>query len=215
MEFNCPFSKRKSKGRKVSDKLEMKPISCDFAILCVDGFGGIGANGDLLTHNSVDMNFFKNKTQNSILVMGSNTFNSLPNPSGMMRAGNRIGIVLTREKDMSLPFEFISMTEEEFRCPKTFIQKLDSRFGNGEAILRYEADNIVLIGGAYYYNRLEELDINKVYMTTLLGEEFNTAPSKADTFVNLTQKIFLEGERKILHFTKDLVIEEYRQSPVN
>lgn len=212
MEFNCPFSKR---GMKRGIYPKMKPISCDYAIMCIDGFGGIGLDGKLLTNNKTDMDFFKSKTQNSILVMGSKTFESLPNPSKMMRDGNRIGVVLTRNKNMELPFEFIAMTEEEFRCPKTFIEKLDLRFGNGEAIFRYHANNIVLIGGAYYYNRLKELGINKAYVTTLLEERFNTFPSVADTFVDMNQEIFVAGDSKTLHLTKEVLIEEYRQSPVN
>ena len=201
---------RNKEHKKTTQSKELQSISCDFAIACVDGFGGIGRNGKLLTHNRDDMRFFREKTENSILVMGSKTYESLPNASDMMRKGNRIGIILTREKDMALPFEFIAMTKEEFRCPETFIQKLDSRFGNGKAILKYSTENIVLIGGAYYYNQLEELGIRKVYLTRLLGKEFNTYPSKADTFVDLGQQIFQEVPRTIFK-NSEIKIEEYIQ----
>lgn len=204
-----PFGRNKE-YKKTAQNKGLQPISCDFAIVCVDGFGGIGLDGELLTHNRDDMRFFREKTESSILVMGSKTYNSLPNASEMMRRGNRIGIVLTREKDMVLPFEFIAMTKEEFRCPETFIQKLDSRFGDGKAILKYSTENIVLIGGAYYYNQLEELGIRKVYLTRLLGKEFNTYPSKADTFVDLNQQIFQEAPRTVFK-NSEIKIEEYIQ----
>ena len=40
----------------------------------------IGKNGDLVWHIKEDMKFFKNTTINHIVVMGFNTYKSLPGP---------------------------------------------------------------------------------------------------------------------------------------
>jgi dihydrofolate reductase len=52
----------------------------------------IGKNNDLLYHLKEDMNYFRELTNGNIIVMGKNTYNSLPNGP----LSNRIHIVLTR-----------------------------------------------------------------------------------------------------------------------
>ena len=61
------------------------------AIVCVDEKWAIGKNNDLLFHLKKDMQFFKEKTEYSIIVMGENTLLSLPNSKPLK---NRINIVL-------------------------------------------------------------------------------------------------------------------------
>ena len=61
------------------------------AIVAVDNFWGIGKNNDLLFHIPSDMEFFKKKTLNKIIVMGSNTLLSFPNSKPLK---NRTNIVL-------------------------------------------------------------------------------------------------------------------------
>ena len=49
------------------------------AILACDEAWGIGKNGDLpWPHNPADLKWFKEKTLNSTIIMGRNTWNSLP-----------------------------------------------------------------------------------------------------------------------------------------
>jgi dihydrofolate reductase len=64
------------------------------AIVCVDENWAIGKNNDLLFHLKKDMQFFKEKTTLSIVVMGENTLLSLP---GGKPLKNRINIVLCPE----------------------------------------------------------------------------------------------------------------------
>lgn len=64
------------------------------AIVCVDENWAIGKNNDLLFHLKKDMQFFKEKTTMSIVVMGENTLLSLP---GSKPLKNRINIVLCPE----------------------------------------------------------------------------------------------------------------------
>lgn len=64
------------------------------AIVCIDEKWAIGKNNDLLFHLKKDMQFFKEKTAWSIVVMGENTLLSLP---GGKPLKDRINIVLCPE----------------------------------------------------------------------------------------------------------------------
>ena len=44
------------------------------AIVCADNNWGIGRNNELLVRIPEDMNFFKEKTTNSVVVMGRKTW---------------------------------------------------------------------------------------------------------------------------------------------
>ena len=48
------------------------------AIAAVDNNWGIGYKGDLLENIPEDKKFFKEKTKNSIVIMGRKTWDSLP-----------------------------------------------------------------------------------------------------------------------------------------
>jgi dihydrofolate reductase len=64
------------------------------AIVCVDENWAIGKDNDLLFHLKKDMQFFKEKTLYSTVVMGENTLLSLP---GSKPLKDRVNIVLCPE----------------------------------------------------------------------------------------------------------------------
>jgi len=66
------------------------------AILATDINFGIAKNGNIPWKNSIDMNFFKMKTINNIVIMGSNTLLSLPLSKPLK---NRYNIVLTNNNE--------------------------------------------------------------------------------------------------------------------
>lgn len=61
-------------------------------IACIDKDNGIGKNGDLLVHLHADMEHFKELTSGNVVVMGKNTYLSLPRRP----LKNRINIVLSK-----------------------------------------------------------------------------------------------------------------------
>jgi dihydrofolate reductase len=63
------------------------------AIVAIDEEYGIGKKGGLLLHNKEDMKFFKETTMGNIVIMGMNTFKSLPAP-----LKGRKNVVITRHK---------------------------------------------------------------------------------------------------------------------
>lgn len=62
------------------------------AILAVDENFGLAKHNKIPWKNSKDMMFFRNKTINNVVIMGSTTFLSLPNSQPLK---NRINIVIT------------------------------------------------------------------------------------------------------------------------
>ena len=64
-------------------------------IACVDTALGIGNDNKLLYNIPEDMDFFKRMTNGKIVVMGSNTLESLPDGKPLP---DRMNIVLTRDK---------------------------------------------------------------------------------------------------------------------
>lgn len=66
------------------------------AILAVDYVNGLSKNGQIPWQSKCDMMFFKNKTINNIVIMGSKTLMSLPRSLPLK---NRTNIVITNEKE--------------------------------------------------------------------------------------------------------------------
>jgi dihydrofolate reductase len=66
------------------------------AILAVDSQFGLAKNGHIPWKNKTDLQFFKNKTINNIVVMGSKTLMSLPNSNPLP---NRFNIVITNNSE--------------------------------------------------------------------------------------------------------------------
>ena len=74
------------------------------AIVCMDNFGGIGKNGDLLYKIPDDLKRFKEITSGNTIIMGRKTFESLP---GVLP--NRKHVILTRDKNFSVDNENVEV----------------------------------------------------------------------------------------------------------
>ena len=74
------------------------------AILATDISGGISREGKIPWKSKKDMAFFLQKTKNNVVIMGKNTFLSLPENSKPLK--NRLNIVLTRD-----PYYYINNPE--------------------------------------------------------------------------------------------------------
>ncbi|MBO5955612.1 MAG: dihydrofolate reductase [Clostridia bacterium] len=95
---------------------------------------GIGKNGDLLDNIPEDMKFFREKTSGSAVIMGKNTFLSLPSQKPLPK---RLNIVLTTDETFAPEGvtvcrsfeEAIKKAKEEYSDEKIF-------FIGGEAVYR-------------------------------------------------------------------------------
>ena len=63
------------------------------AIYAIDSNNGLAKNGIIPWISKKDMLFFQNKTKNNVVIMGKNTYFSIPNENRPLK--NRLNIVLT------------------------------------------------------------------------------------------------------------------------
>ena len=123
------------------------------AIVAVDNNYGIAKNGQIPWKNKTDMLFFKQKTINNIVIMGSKTLLSLPKSLPLK---NRTNIVITNEKekysnlykDYNNYLIFLSLEET--------IQYIQSNNNN----------KIFIIGGNQIYNLLLPY-CSKIWLTKM------------------------------------------------
>ncbi len=117
-------------------------------IVNVDINFGIGKNNQLLIHIPDDLKYFKKQTLNKVVVMGKNTFLSLPNQQPLK---DRVNIILTSQKDFLVTGAIV-------------VHNLEQLF----TILKdYDNDDIYVIGGASIYEQLlpfcDQILITKTY----------------------------------------------------
>lgn len=120
------------------------------AIVAVNKLNGIGYKGKLLHYIKEDMKRFKSLTEGGTVIMGRNTFESLPNKKPLP---NRNNIVLTHS--------------HMFHCPGVTVCHSVSHLFQ---ILKEIEGDVWVIGGEKIY----ELLINycdEVYMTLIYSKE--------------------------------------------
>lgn len=128
-------------------------------IVAADRNWGIGYKGNLLTHIKEDMRFFKEKTINKAVIMGRETFLSLP---GQKALSDRENFVLTTNKDFKAEGATVCSSIEEA------ISKAREKFND---------EDIFFIGGERVYKESEKF-CDTAYITKI-DEEF-----EADRFLN-------------------------------
>ena len=104
------------------------------AIVAVDKKWGIGKKNGLLFSLPEDMKYFKEKTLNKVVVMGSNTLKSFP---GGRPLKDRVNIVL--------------FPGGEKRDDCTVVGSLDELI---EVLKKYDTDDVFIIGGAMFYKTM-------------------------------------------------------------
>ncbi|MCL2638464.1 MAG: dihydrofolate reductase [Oscillospiraceae bacterium] len=100
-------------------------------IVAVDNNWGIGCKNDLLYSIPEDMQFFKDKTNGKVVIMGLNTLMSLP---GSKPLKNRINIILSHE-DTKAENAVVCRTVEEVLTEAK----------------KYNPEDVFIIGGQMIY----------------------------------------------------------------
>ena len=117
-------------------------------IVAVDQNYGLAKNGQIPWKSKTDMSFFKQKTINNVVVMGSKTLLSLPKGSPLK---DRLNIVLTNkclnvnENDNLLYFNELELTAF-LQKPKKYIQEDKYKYLNKDY-------TIFIIGGKQVYDK--------------------------------------------------------------
>ena len=132
------------------------------AIVAVDNSWGIGFNGDLLEHIPEDLKYFKQLTENNIVIMGRKTWDSLPKKP----LPNRLNFVITSQIQNSgcdlINGEWILISMENM------IFQLENN--------NHDYDNYFIIGGGQIYEKLLPL-CDRVYVTKI-----NKSHENVDTY---------------------------------
>ena len=123
------------------------------AIVAVDKNWGIGYKGNLLFRIKEDMKFFKEMTTGKVVIMGKNTFESLPNP-----LKDRLNLVI---------------------IPDDYEKNDNLIFGSMEEIMeeakKHDTNDVFVIGGGSIYEQLIPY-CDTIYVTRI------DASKEADTF---------------------------------
>lgn len=136
------------------------------AIVVVDLNWGIGCNGNLLQLIPEDMKFFKQMTLGKVVIMGRETFESLP---GKTPLKDRINIVLSKN--------------EFFNDDRIIIYRsLDELF---HEIEKYNTDDVFVIGGESIYTQFlpycTEAYVTKI-QNTYVADKYFTNIDKEKTW---------------------------------
>jgi thymidylate synthase len=179
-------------------------------IACTDSNLVIGKNGNLLYKISDDLKYFKNMTLNNIVIMGYNTFNSLPTP--VKPLPQRLNLVLSN--DNSKYCNHIDSNNNgyiinSFKYIIEYLLSIQNVNNNNRKIF--------IIGGGKIYSDFmnylsQDYYIDKIYLTHILSKsksstkELNDVNNKfvyfpkiyADTFT-LTDNsdIFYDNTEKV------------------
>ena len=125
------------------------------AIVAVDNDWGIGFNGALLEHIPADLKYFKQLTSGHTVVMGTNTWNSLPKKP----LANRSNII-------------ISSAQRVIMCQNTLRLHMEDII----EYFKYTKDEVFIIGGGSIYKHLLPY-CEKVYVTKI-----NKSHDNIDTY---------------------------------
>jgi len=119
-------------------------------IVAMDLYDGIGKDNQLPWHIKQDLQYFKNKTLNKTIIMGSNTYFSLPNRPLKYRKN----IVLTTDKDKK------DIIEKDGAIVYDNINDIINDFKN---------EDCFIIGGASIYKQFIDY-CDTLYITKVAGQ---------------------------------------------
>ena len=129
-------------------------------IVAKDQNNGIGRKNGLLVSLKKDIQYFKEKTMGKVVVMGMNTYNSLP--PKFRPLPNRINIVISRNRGVDEDGVIVAMSVDEL------FKVLEER--------HIDESDVFCIGGASIYKLLLPY-CNRLYITNI-SKKFDDA----DTF---------------------------------
>ena len=162
-------------------------------IVAIDANRGIGKNNDLMWHLPNDMKFFKETTQNQIVVMGRKNYDSIP--ERFRPLPNRLNVVLTRNLSFNAPGckVFTSLTD----CLEFFKDEKEK--------------TVFIIGGGEIYkmaldsDRIDEMYItyiDKSYGADTFFPNFDKSKWKENSVFNQVIDHSHEASFQVIHYLR-------------
>ena len=162
-------------------------------IVAIDANRGIGKDNDLMWHLPNDMKFFKETTQNQIVVMGRKNYDSIP--ERFRPLPNRLNVVLTRNPGFHAPGckVFTSLTD----CLEFFKEENDR--------------TVFIIGGGEIYKMaldsglIDEMFItyiDKSYGADTFVPEFDTTQWQQNSVTKQDKDDAHDASYQIMHYTR-------------
>ena len=147
-------------------------------ILAVGINGELGADNKLLWNLPKDLQIFKEKTEGGIVIMGKNTFTSIPFDNGLPDRENWV---------------LSSTMEEHHPCDNVIVFDNTEDMLHNMNLLKETGDNrdVWIIGGASIYRQFESL-VEEIHITKVLHKF-----SQADTFYLPTMSGFMQEGKTI------------------
>lgn len=118
-------------------------------IVCTDRLGVIGYSNKLPWHIPEELEYFKNKTKDSIIVMGNNTYKSLRRP-----LPNRINIVVGNNPSSDIEDSVY------------FLNDLDEALIKALDIAEEKEKNIFIIGGSSIYKQTFDI-VDNIFLSVI------------------------------------------------
>jgi dihydrofolate reductase len=182
------------------------------AIYAVDIQNGLAKNGKIPWYSKKDLHFFKEKTKNNVVIMGKNTFLSLPN--GYLK--DRLNIILTRHPD-SIDIikndikknSFVMITTADY-IHKLILQEREK----WKKSFPYLKDNftIFFIGGKQIYDQFVPL-CDKIWVTKIKKDYNCDLFFHYDYSKQFNEEIIEEDdELQIIKYEKKVKVESYSKA---
>ena len=164
--------------------------------------GIIGINNGLLCWTRGDFLHFKEQTMNKIVVMGYNTFLSLPGDKPIVTLKDRLNVVITNNHYNELVNK-ISTSEESldilvYKSFNDFYQNLIRTTISEPRFEKYlNVKDVFVIGGSFLYNYVyDNFTVNAIYETI--------------TNISISINDYIKEGNKIIYFTKDIDQSKYQ-----
>lgn len=165
--------------------------------------GIIGINNGLFAWTKIDFLHFKEKTMNKIVVMGYNTFSSLPGDKPIVTLKDRLNVVITNNHYYELVDKVSKSGENlDILVYKTFDDFYKDLKEENIDVSRFEKylsyNDVFVIGGSHLYSYVyDNFKVNAIYETI--------------TNVSIPINTYVQDGNRIIYFTKEIDKSKYEQ----
>lgn len=170
------------------------------AIYAVDSKGGLGKNGSIPWNSKKDLQFFYQKTKSNVVIMGKNTFLSLPEHIRPLKS--RLNIVLTSDPLNSIFDQYKNLNNIIITSnDKIYNEILESKDKFLDHYPFLDVDfKIIFIGGASIYYQV--IPLCKTIWVTSIKKDYSCDLLFNYDYSKFTETLIEEDEElKIIQYT--------------